>query len=117
MKIYNNSAKRMISVMIPEEFHDMDESYMRILNDVNHLARACDTTLFFSPSNQRASVISKCIAGSCDERMSEIMPKYNWTLEQEIADLPGIVLVPDDTTSPAELREKINELLIPNTPR
>ena len=100
MKVINKTSDGMISIVIPIELSEMDGIFSSIFLRKITTARKDFpfVSFFFSPSTQRASEISKFFNGDI-ENIQKIMPRYNWTLEQEIEKMIGIVLVPTDETS------------------
>lgn len=46
------------------------------------------------------------------ENMKKIMPRFNWTIVQEINNSIGAVLVPTNETTGASLRKTINDVAL-----
>lgn len=113
MQVYKNDDFELISVLMPAGLRALDHTLGSAVIDLAHVARFCGYNLYFSPSTQRSSELSKYIVGYNEKIKTYIMPQYGWTLEQEISNLRGTVIIPDENTSAADLKVEIGALLSP----
>lgn len=111
MKKIIKDDKKVVSILVPIELAQMDGLYHGAISAIFENSREKGVAIYFSPSSQRASEISKCFIGQDIELVKQIMPKYNYTLEQEIETLPGIVLIPEQDTSGKLLREELMSII------
>lgn len=111
MKKIINNDKKIVSILVPIELAQMDELYHGAISATFENSRKKGVAILFSPSSQRASEISKCFIGQDIDLVKQIMPKYNYTLDQEIEALPGVVIIPEQDTSPKLLREELMDII------
>lgn len=110
MKEYVNSDAKIVSIMVPEELVEMSDRFDLAFNSNMGIARLRKVSLIFSPSSQRAALLSKQMYGS-EEDIRKVFPKYGWSVEQEAKAMPGVVVVPDEKTSPNQLSARVSELI------
>ena len=113
MKILTNTGDKIISILVPIEFLEMDDIYSSVIFEVMKRDRKDypNVSISHSPSSQRASKLSECFSGR-QEDIQKIFPKFNWSFEQEASAIIGTILIPDDSTTGTLLREKINQIAL-----
>lgn len=112
MKEYTNSDARIVSVIVPEDLNEMSGLFGSAFSNNKDTACRKNVALVFSPSNQRAALLSRQrVMPEQDQEIRKIFPKYGWSVEQEAEAMPGIVIVPDENTSPNQVSARVAELI------